>query len=108
MLWVIRWTDFRTFKEHSMVVEADSREAAEAIARKRRVTPTYIGSADEADVQAARDDRRLWRYESEEPLALMGHPIGRFQVACLLLLGVSTIGVLLQVTGLLASVRLAL
>ena len=108
MLWVIRWTDFRTFKEHAMVVEADSREAAEAIARKRRVTPTYIGQADDADVQAARTERQLWRYDAEEPLAVFGRPVGAFQIACLIALGVSTIGILLQVTGLLASVRLAL
>jgi|SRR5688500_618007 hypothetical protein len=108
MMWVIRWTDFRTFKEHAMVVEADSREAAEAIARKRRVTPTFVGQADDTDVQAARAERTLWRYESEDPLACFGRPVGGLQVACLITLGVSTIGVLLQVTGLLASVKLAL
>lgn len=108
MLWVIRWTDFRTFKEHAMVVEADSREAAEEIARKRRVTPTFIGRADETDVQAARTERRLWRYEAEDSLACFGRPVGGLQIACLIALGVSTIGVLLQVTGLLANVKISL
>ena len=107
MMWVIRWTDFRTFKEHAMVVEAETREAAEEIARKRRVTPTYIGAADESDVQAARAERKLWRCESDE-LACFGRPVGGLQIACLIVLGISTIGVLLQVTGLLASVKLAL
>jgi hypothetical protein len=108
MLWVIRWTDFRTFKDHSIVVEAESQEAAEAVARKRRVMPTYLAPASEADVQAAREEQRLWKYGSEGSFECFGQPVGGLQVAFLVLLGISTIGILLQVTGILASVRLAL
>ena len=109
MFWVIRWTDFRTFVDHSIVVEAESRAQAETIALKRSIQPVFIGPADDADVAEARATKRLWRYtQPNSRWTVFGRAIGAPQVACLMLLGVSTIGVILQSAGMLASVRLAI
>jgi hypothetical protein len=107
MFWVIRWTDFRTFVDHSIVVEAETRADAETIALKRNIQPVFLGPAEDGDVAEARATQRLWRYTPEpSPWQVFGRPIKPMQVACLMLLGVSTIGVLLQSAGLLAGTRI--
>ena len=92
MRWVIRWTDFRTFRDYETVVDADSREEAEAIASERRITVT--------SVEPMGDDDAV---PSGVPLSLFGRPLRAMQVASLMLCGIATIGVLLQSGGVLAN-----
>ena len=92
MRWTIRWTDFRTFRDYEAVVDADSREQAEAIAGERRITVT--------SVEPMGDDGGV---PSTVPLSLLGKPLRAMQVASLMLCGVATTGVLLQSGGMLAN-----
>jgi hypothetical protein len=97
MRWIIRWTDFRTFQDYETVVDADSREAAEAIAGERRITVT--------SVEPVGDDGAA---PSGVPLSLLGRPLRAMQVASLMLCGLATIGVLLQSAGMLSPVWMPL
>ena len=92
MRWTIRWTDFRTFRDYETVVDADSREEAEAVAHARRITVTSIEPID--------DDGAV---PSTLRLTLLGRPLRAMQVASLMLCGVATIGVLLYSAGMLAN-----
>jgi hypothetical protein len=92
MRWTIRWTDFRTFRDYEMFVDADSREQAEAAARERRITVT--------SVEPMGDDDAV---PSGVPLTLLGRPLRAMQVASLMLCGITTIGVLLHSAGMLSS-----
>ncbi len=107
MFWVIRWTN-QAGEDQSVVVEAKSRVVAETIALKRDIPVVFIGEADDADVDAARDAKRLWRSTPHMAVrTCFGRPVAARQLACLMLCGVWTIGVLLQTSGMLAfSLRL--
>ena len=102
MYWVIRWTDRQTGTDQSIVVEAKSRVVAETIALKRDIPIVFIGEASDDDVAAAREAKLLWR---STPQAVMrtcfGRPVAAPQLACLLLCGLWTIGLLLQTGGVL-------
>src|SRR5215213_7060482 len=99
MFWIIRWTDKHSGQDQSMVVEAKSRVVAETIALKRDIPVAFVGEADEADVILARESKRLWRYTKEHHRTCFGQPIAMRQVACLMLCGLWTIGLLLQSSG---------
>ena len=101
MLWVIRWTDLKSGEDQAIVVEAPSRAAAETIARKRDIPVVVVSVATDEDVAAAREAKRLWRYTRETGTHCFGRPVNTRQVACLMLCGVWTIGVLLQSAGVL-------
>ena len=92
MRWTIRCTDFRTFRDYEMIVDADSREQAEAIAAERRITVTSVEPMGDEDAAAA-----------GAALTLLGKPLRAFQVASLMLCGVATIGVLLHSAGMLSN-----
>jgi hypothetical protein len=91
MRWIIRWTDFRTFRDHEAIVHADSREAAEAIAGERKMTVTYLGPADHG------------AEGSRGSLSCLSEPVGTLQVVSLVSCGIATIGILLQAAGMLSS-----
>ncbi len=103
MFWVIRWTDLKTGQDLAFVVEAQSRAAAETVALKRDIPLVFLGPADDADIAAARQAKRLWRYTRDAGRRCFGRPIGGRQLACVMLCGVWTIGVLLQSAGVLAA-----
>jgi len=92
MRWIIRWTDFRTFRDYEMVVDADCREQAEAVARERRITVTSVEPMGDDDAAS-----------SSVPLSLLGKPLRAMQVASLMLCGITTIGVLLHSAGMLSN-----
>ena len=100
MFWIIRWTNAQG-EDQSIVVEARSRVVAETIAMKRDIPFVIIEEASDADVAEARDAKRLWRHTREQQRLCFGRPIATRQLACLMLCGVWTIGVLLQTGGLL-------
>jgi hypothetical protein len=100
MYWVIRWTNKQTGEDQSIVVEAKSKVVAETMALKRDIPIVFIGEAEESDVRAAREAKLLWQYTKEQRYTCFGQPVARRQLACLMLCGVWTIGVLLQTSGL--------
>ncbi len=102
MFWIIRWTD-RQGDDQSIVVEARSRVVAWTIALKRDIPVVVVEPAGDADVAAARDAKRLWRYTRDAQHRCFGRPVAARQLACLLLCGMWTIGVLLQTGGVLAA-----
>ena len=97
MRWLIRWTDFRTFRDYETIIDADSREAAEAVARERRITLTYLEPVDgDENIDAKSLGVRLsWS------LSFLGKPLRTPQVVALLLCALATVGVLLQAVGVL-------
>jgi hypothetical protein len=101
MYWVIRWTDKVTGEDQAIVVEAKSRTLAETIALKRDIPVVFIGPADDDDVAAAREAKLLWRYTPDSHWSCFGQPVGTRQLACLMLCGIWTIGLLLQSAGVL-------
>ena len=101
MFWVIRWTNAQG-NDQSVVIEAQSKVIAETIALKRDIPVVFIGEADAAEVEAAREARLLWRSTPQVAVqTCFGRPVHARQLACLILCGVWTIGVLLQVGGIL-------
>jgi hypothetical protein len=101
MYWVIRWTNPQTGEDHSAVVEATSRVVAETIALKRDIPVVFIGEAGGDDVRAAREAKMLWGAAQPAGRTAFGCPVAMRQIACLMLCGVWTIGVLLQASGVL-------
>ena len=93
MRWLIRSTDFRTFQESETIIDADTREAAEAVARERRLTVTSVEPLDGDDASASRD--------ATLSLSFLGKPLRKLQLVSLMLCGLATIGVLLQSGGVL-------
>lgn len=95
MFWVIRWTDEQTDRDLAAVVEADSRDAAEAIARAANVPFIFIARASRTDIEDAQAGR-LATLDSpaSAPAAssytCLGRPLAPAQLAALLLLGVAT------------------
>ena len=98
MFWVIRGTDGRTDSDFAMVVEADSRASAEAWALKRNVPYVMIDEAEAGDVAGASRDKRLWKHTPDTRHRCFGQPVNAGQLACLILCGIWTIGLLLRVS----------
>ena len=94
MRWLIRSTDFRTFQEHETIIDADTRAAAEAIARERRMTVTSLEPLDGDEDHASSPRATL-------SLSFLGKPLRSLQLVSLMLCGLATIGVLLQSGGIL-------
>ena len=107
MFWVIRWTDAKTGDDQAIVIEAETRAGAETTALKRNIPVVHLGPADDGDVATAREANLLWRYTPQYAgQTCFGHPVGPMQVAFFMLCGVCTIGVLLQVGGVLMPLSL--
>lgn len=101
MFWIIRWTNGQG-QDESIVVEARSRVVAETIALKRDIPVVIISEATDGDIVAARENKRLWQYTMKATShTCFGRPVATRQIACLLLCGLWTIGLLLQTGGLL-------
>lgn len=99
MYWVIRGTDGRTSEDFAMVVEAESHAAAEAWALKRNVPYVMIDEAADDDIDQARKGKRLWKQTVDARRRCFGQPVGAGQLACLMLCGVWTIGLLMTRAG---------
>jgi len=99
MFWVIRWTDAYN-QDQAIVLEAESKTAAECMALRRGIPAVFIGQASSSDVELARERKLLWRYTPNPRYVCFGQPIGRAHVACLMLCGLWTIFALLRVSHL--------
>jgi hypothetical protein len=90
MMWVIRGTS-EGGQDFAVVVETDSRAAAEWWGLKRGMTPSFVGQADENDVAEARRNKQLWKYTPDARHMFLGRPVGARQMLCFLIAGVATI-----------------
>jgi hypothetical protein len=96
MFWVIRWTDEVTQEDREIVVEAESRLAAETMAIKRNIPVVFIGPAEDADVRAARERKLLWKYTPTAKHTIFGRSVSKKQLVCLGLCGIWTVVMLLE------------
>ena len=107
MFWVIRWVDGG--EDKAVVVEAETRAAAEYSALKRNIPFVFIGEADEYDLRAARKAKLLWKYTPDPKHTCLGRPVTSFHLVCLMISGVMTatlhLSRVLQSTSLLPSVH---
>lgn len=100
MFWVIRGTDPKTEEDFAMVVEAQSRAAAETWAVKRNVPYIVLDEATKEDLLEARRTKRLWKHSRDDHFSCFGQPVHQGQLACLMTLGVATIAVVLRANSL--------
>jgi hypothetical protein len=107
MFWVIRWVD--AGEDKAVVVEAETRAAAEYAALKRNIPVVFIGEADEDDVRDARRAKRLWKYTADPKYTCLGRPVSGFHVVCFMIAGIMTamlhVNRILQATSLLPTVH---
>lgn len=98
MMWVIRWTDERTAQDRSMVVEADTKAAAEYMAAKRGIPVVIVEEASRQDIKDAQLNHMLFRgtYQDPSKMTAFGKPIGRLQLVSLMLCGLMTIGLIVR------------
>ena len=107
MFWVIRWVEGGDDK--AIVVEAETRAAAECAALKRNIPVVFVGEADEYDLRDARRAKRLLKYTPDPKYTCLGRPVSGFHVVCLMITGVMTVMLhfnrILQSTGILPTVQ---
>lgn len=97
MNWVIRWTDEQTDQDMSAVIEAPTRDAAVMIATAQGLPTLFVARATQSDIAESRRARPRRAPASDGPAptlatgyTCLGRPLGRFQIAALLLAGVAT------------------
>jgi hypothetical protein len=99
--WVIRWTDADTDRDMAAVVEAATRDEAQALAAARGLPAIFIARACQSDLADARRAQLLLTAASTTAVAarvataaarytVLGRPLGHAQLAALMLLGVAT------------------
>ena len=94
MYWVIRWVD--DGQDKAVVVEAESRAAAECSALKRSIPVVFIGEAEPDDVREARRANRLWKYTREAGHRCFGRPVNGFHLVCLMISALMTVALHLE------------
>ena len=101
MNWVIRWTDEQTDQDMSAVIEAPTRDAAVMIATAQGLPTLFVARATQSDIAESRRARPRRAKASDVPASAptpaaaraytcLGRPLGRLQVAAILLAGVAT------------------
>ena len=90
MFYTIRWTDPQARDDKWVVVEAETRPAAEAWALKRGVPFVVLTEAKAQEIWAARDAGLLRNHTPRVRHKCWGEPVGRWQMAFLMLAGVTT------------------
>ena len=101
MYWVIRWTDEQTDADMATVIEAETRDGAEAAAREQGIPYILIARACQSDVaDACRVQLRQTAANTRAAAVritaaaarytVLGRPLGRAQLAAVLLAGVAT------------------
>lgn len=90
MFWTIRWTDAQVTDDKWLVVEAETRPAAEAWAIKRGVPVVVLNEAKAQEIFAARAAGLLRNHTPKVRYRCWGRPVGRAQVAVLMIAGLAT------------------
>ncbi|HEX2971079.1 MAG TPA: hypothetical protein VHP11_02030 [Tepidisphaeraceae bacterium] len=90
MLWVVRGTYEQSNEDVSIVVDVESSAEAQYIARRRGIPVVVVGPATDEDVAVARKAKRLFVWRRQQAYTCWGRPVGKFQLACLMLCGIFT------------------
>ena len=90
MFWTIRWTDSQAQEDRCVVLEAETRTAAEAWGWKRGVPVVSIVESTPAEYGSARRSGLLRKYTPDPKYVCCGHAVGRWQLATFMLSGVAT------------------
>ena len=101
MHWVIRWTDTDTDRDMAVVVEAATRDEAQAVAAAQGLPTIFIARACKSDLADARRAQLLLTCANTSAAAarvasaaarytVLGRPLGHGQLAALMVLGVAT------------------
>ena len=101
MYWVVRWTDADTDRDMAAVVEAPTRDEAQALAAARGLPVYFVARACKSDLADARRAQLMLTYSNTTAAAarvaavaarytVLGRPLGHGQLAALMLLGVAT------------------
>ena len=88
MFWVIRWVD--DGQDKAIVIEAETRAAAECSALKRNIPVVFIGEAEPADIRDARRAKLLWKYTPDDGHRCFGRAVNGFHLVCLMMAGMMT------------------
>jgi hypothetical protein len=103
--WVIRWTDTDTDQDMAVVVEAATRDEAQAVAAARGLPTIFVARACKSDLADARRAQLLLTCANTTAAAarvatgvasaaarytVLGRPLGHGQLAALMFLGVAT------------------
>jgi hypothetical protein len=99
--WVIRWTDTNTDRDMAVVVEAATRDEAQAIAAAQGLPTIFVARACKSDLADARRAQLLLTCANTGAAAarvasaaarytVLGRPLGHGQLAALMVLGVAT------------------
>src|SRR3954464_6850934 len=90
MFWTIRWTDSGKQEDRWVVLEAESRSAAEAWGWKRGVPVVSLGEATPLERAQARKAGLLRKYTPEPKHTCCGRPVGHGQLAVIMFCGIVT------------------
>ena len=99
MNWVIRWTDEQTDQDMSAVIQAPTRDAAVMIATALGLPTLFVARATQSVIAESRRPGPRRAAPSNAPdlaparshaYTCLGRPLGRLQVAAILLAGVAT------------------
>jgi hypothetical protein len=90
MFWTIRWTDSQKQEDRWVVLEAETRGAAEAWGWKRGVPVVSLTEATPLERASARRAGLLRKYTPDPRYVCCGHVVGRWQLTALMLCGVAT------------------
>jgi len=99
MFWNIRWTDALSGEDKSIVIESETKTAAECMALRRGIPFVIIDEANDADIETARESKLLWKYTPSARYTAFGQTLGTAHLACLMLCGIWTMLVLLIRVG---------
>ena len=90
MFWTIRWSDPEGRDDRWVVVDAQTRAAAEAWAAKRGVPVVILTEAKGHEVFAARAAGLLRNHTPRVRHKVLGEPVGRWHMAVLMVAGLAT------------------
>ena len=94
MFWVIRWVE--DGQDKAVVVEAETRAAAECSALKRNIPVVFVGEAEPDDIREARRAKRLWKYTRDGGHRCFGRAVNGFHLVCLMMAGMMTVALHLE------------
>ncbi len=90
MFWTIRWTDAQAQQDRWVVVEAETKAAAEGWGLKRGVPVVSLAETSAAELAAARKAGLLLKYTPDPKYVCCGRPVGPVQLVVLMLAGIAT------------------
>jgi hypothetical protein len=96
MFWAVRGT-YEDGRDTTIVVEAETPAEAEYMGLRRAIPVIIVEPAKLEDIDLAREAKRLFITTCEKARKCFGRPIGRLQLACLIVCGIATIAINLHI-----------